>query len=66
MRNILVSLSTLVLLAVLVNTHAQEAPDTIYLNGKIVTVNDFFSIEEAVAVRGNSIQAVGSNQEIPP
>ena len=44
--------------------HAQEAPDTIYLNGKIVTVDDFFSIEEAVAVRGNTIQAVGSNQEI--
>jgi predicted amidohydrolase YtcJ len=64
MRNILVSLSTLVLLVLLVNTHAQEAPDTIYLNGKIVTVDDYFSIEEAVAVRGNTIQAVGSNQEI--
>ena len=64
MRNILVGLSALVLLALLVNSHAQEAPDTIYFNGKIVTVDDFFSIEEAVAVRGNTIQAVGSNQEI--
>ena len=64
MRNILVGLSALILLALLVNSHAQEAPDTIYFNGKIVTVDDFFSIEEAVAVRGNTIQAVGSNQEI--
>ena len=64
MSNILVGLSALILLALLVNSHAQEAPDTIYFNGKIVTVDDFFSIEEAVAVRGNTIQAVGSNQEI--
>jgi len=64
MRNILVSLSALILLALFASTHAQEAPDTIYLNGKVVTVDDYFSIEEAVAVRGNTIQAVGSNQEI--
>jgi len=64
MRNILVSLSALILLALLANAHAQGAPDTIYLNGKIVTLDDYFSIEEAVAVRGNSIQAVGSDQEI--
>jgi predicted amidohydrolase YtcJ len=64
MKSVLVNLSALVLLTVLVSVHAQEAPDTIYLNGKIVTVDDYWSIEEAVAVRGNAIQAVGSNQEI--
>jgi len=64
MKTVLVNLSALVLLTVLVSVHAQEAPDTIYLNGKIVTVDDYWSIEEAVAVRGNAIQAVGSNQEI--
>ena len=64
MKTTFANLSALVLLIVLVNAHAQEAPDTIFLNGKIVTVDDYFSIEEAVAVRGNSIQAVGSNQEI--
>jgi len=64
MKTTLPSLSALVLLTVLVSAHAQEAPDTIYLNGKIVTVDDYFSIQEAVAVRGNSIQAVGSNQDI--
>jgi len=64
MKTALLSLSALVLLTVLVSVHAQEAPDTIYLNGKIVTVDDYFSVEEAVAVRGNTIQAVGSNQEV--
>jgi predicted amidohydrolase YtcJ len=64
MRNTLVSLAALILLTGLSSTHAQEVPDTIYLNGKIVTVDDYFSIEEAVAVRGNTIQAVGSDQEI--
>jgi len=64
MKTTLANLSSLVLLTALVNAHAQEAPDTIFLNGKIITVDDYFSIEEAVAVRGNSIQAVGSNQEI--
>ena len=64
MKRVLVNLSALVLLTVLVSVHAQEVPDTIYLNGKIVTVDDYWSIEEAVAVRGNAIQAVGSNQEI--
>ena len=43
---------------------AQEAPDHIFVNGKIVTVDDFFSIQEAVAVRGQRILAVGSNNEI--
>jgi len=64
MKTTLLGLSALILLAVLASVNAQEAPDTIYLNGKIVTVDDYFSIEEAVAVRGNSIQAVGSNEEI--
>lgn len=64
MKTVLVNLSALVLLTVLVSVHAQEAPDTVYINGKIVTVDDYWSIEEAVAIRGNIIQAVGSNQEI--
>jgi predicted amidohydrolase YtcJ len=63
-KTILVNLSALILLTVIANAHGQEVPDTIYLNGKIVTVDDYFSIAEAVAVRGNTIQAVGSNQEI--
>jgi predicted amidohydrolase YtcJ len=46
--------------------HAQQtaAPDTILTNGKIITVDDRFSIAQAVAVRGDRIVAVGTNQDI--
>ncbi len=40
------------------------APDLILSNGKIITVDDRFSIAQAVAIRGERIVAVGSNQEI--
>ena len=38
--------------------------DTILTNGKIITVDDQFSIAQAVAVRGDRIVAVGTNQNI--
>jgi predicted amidohydrolase YtcJ len=38
--------------------------DLILTNGKIVTVDERFSVAQAVAVRGDRIVAVGSNQEI--
>jgi predicted amidohydrolase YtcJ len=40
------------------------APDVILSNGKIVTVDNRFSIAQAVAVRGDRIVAVGSNQDV--
>jgi len=43
---------------------AQQAPDTILYNGKVVTVDDYFSIQEAVAISGERISAVGSSEEI--
>ncbi len=43
---------------------AQEAPDTILFNGKIVTVDDFFSIQGAVAISGERITAVGTDEVI--
>jgi predicted amidohydrolase YtcJ len=42
----------------------QPPPDTILTNGKIITVDETFSIAQAVAVRGSRIVAVGTNQEI--
>ena len=42
----------------------QASPDLILSNGKIITVDDRFSIAQAVAVRGDRIVAVGTNQEI--
>src|SRR5687768_14268535 len=45
--------------------HAQEPPaDLILSNGKVITVDDRFTIAQAVAVRGDRIVAVGTNQEI--
>jgi predicted amidohydrolase YtcJ len=45
--------------------HAQQgAPDFIFSNGKIITVDQRFTIAEAVAVKNDRIVAVGSNQEI--
>ena len=43
---------------------AGAAADVILSNGKIITVDDRFTIAQAVAVRGDRIVAVGSNQEI--
>lgn len=40
------------------------APDLLFTNGKIVTVDERFTIAQAIAVKGDRIVAVGSNQEI--
>jgi predicted amidohydrolase YtcJ len=42
----------------------QAAVDTVLMNGKIITVDDRFSIAQAVAIRGDRFVAVGSNQDI--
>ena len=58
---------TLCILAAMLATgpaRSQPAPDLILSGGKIVTVNEFFAIEQAVAIRGERIVAVGSDAEI--
>src|SRR5688572_5385680 len=42
----------------------QGPPDLILSNGKIITVDERFTIAQAVAVRGNQIVAVGTNQDV--
>ena len=42
----------------------QIQPDLILSNGKIITVDEHFTIAQALAVRGDRIVAVGSNQDI--
>jgi predicted amidohydrolase YtcJ len=42
----------------------QVAPDLILSNGKIITVDERFSIAQALAISGDRIVAVGTNQEI--
>jgi len=39
-------------------------PLTVYTNGKVITVDEDFSIAEALAIRGDKVVAVGSNAEI--
>jgi len=54
-------------LAILSNLTAQNpspSADLILLNGKIITVDKNFSIVQAVAIYGDRIVAVGTNQEI--
>ena len=43
---------------------AQQSAHIIFYNGKILTVDPNSSIAQAVAVRGNRIAAVGSNDEV--
>jgi predicted amidohydrolase YtcJ len=42
----------------------QQVPDLILSNGKIITVDERFTIAQALAIRGDRIMAVGTNQEI--
>jgi predicted amidohydrolase YtcJ len=43
---------------------AQERADTIYYNGKIITMWDAQPIVEAMAIRGNRFLRIGSTQEV--
>lgn len=41
-----------------------QAPDLVLLNGKIITVDERFSVAQAVAIRGDRFIAVGNTQQI--
>src|SRR5580765_5539008 len=41
-----------------------QAPDTVLINGKVLTVDAQFSTREALAVRGGRIAAVGTTADI--
>jgi predicted amidohydrolase YtcJ len=45
---------------------ARDRPvaDLVFTNGKIITVDEKFTIAQALAIRGNRILAVGTNQQI--
>ncbi|HKA46255.1 MAG TPA: amidohydrolase [Burkholderiales bacterium] len=58
---ILLALSSILVSAAL---HAAETVDTVLVGGKIVTVDDRFSVAQAVAVKASRIVAVGSNEEV--
>ena len=52
------------LLAMSAAAYAAEPADVILVNGKVVTVDDRFTITQAVAIRGGRIVAVGRNDDI--
>ncbi len=54
---ILISCLPLILLA-------EESADLLFVNGKIVTVDETFSIHSAMAVKGDRILAVGNEEEL--
>ena len=45
-------------------TTASDAADTVYSNGKIYTVNEAQPWAEGVAIKGEAILAVGSNEDV--
>lgn len=48
----------------IIDSQASGFPDTVFLNGKIITVDDQFNIVEAVAITDDVFSAVGTNQII--
>src|SRR6185295_13256698 len=50
--------------AVWITAAQQPAADLVLSNGRIITVDDRFSIAQAIAVKGDRIVAVGSNSSV--
>ena len=57
-------LAAMVTLSVLVLPAWAQTPDTILVNGKILTVDDRFSIREALAIHDGRILALGATADI--
>ena len=65
LRPFVVWLCATVLLVIASVGHSQEqVADLILTNGKIITVDDRFTIARAVAIKGERIIAVGKNQDM--
>jgi predicted amidohydrolase YtcJ len=63
MRNRL-GIAALALCAALADHSPAAAEDIVLFNGKIVTVDDRFTIAQAVAIKGQRIVAVGKNADV--
>jgi len=64
MKSRLMNVLSICLLMMSAVAQAAEPADTILVNGKIVTVDDRFTIAQAVAIRGGRIVAVGRNGDV--
>jgi hypothetical protein len=63
-RHILVVVGTVIALAYSLNAQQPRQADLVLTNGKVVTVDDRFTIVQAVAVSGDRVIATGTNDEI--
>ncbi|NBR27098.1 MAG: amidohydrolase [Betaproteobacteria bacterium] len=52
------------LLASVQMSHAAEVADVVFVNGRVLTVDERFTVTQAVAVKGDRILATGSSAEI--
>ncbi len=64
MRMVIWSIAAACLLGMPVSHLAAQPPDLIVHHGKIATVDDKFSVVEALAVRGDRVVAVGKNDDV--
>ncbi len=64
MRSLPLALACIAAAAVLAVVSNAVPPNLILHNGKIVTVDAAFSIREAIAVEGNQIASIGTNDDI--
>jgi predicted amidohydrolase YtcJ len=64
MRSTMIRVVVVVLLVGLSWAARAQTADLVLVNGKIVTVDDRFTIAQALAVRGERVVAVGSNADI--
>ncbi|MEE2840549.1 MAG: amidohydrolase, partial [Acidobacteriota bacterium] len=62
--NILMIVTLIVMSFSMSMSYAQQNADTILHNGKVLTVDQQFTIAEAVAIRDDQIVAVGSSDEV--
>ena len=63
-RRCVVTLALLCACCVVGLAQTAGSPDLVLYNGKIITVDDDFSITQAVAVKGDRIIAVGTNSDV--
>jgi predicted amidohydrolase YtcJ len=65
LRTIRIAAVGVLVVAAAVVARGQQAPaDLILTNGKIITVDERFTIAQAVAIKGDRIVAVGTNQDV--
>ena len=61
---LLIAVIVVMLPGVALPFQSNEAPEFVFFNGKIITVDQQFSIQQAVAISGERIVAVGTNEQV--